>query len=102
MTLTYFSAAHLRHPLSSACQARTEWRGRRPPRSPHASTDSLSLPRHSTVPDDHRRHHSDLITHPCLPSTMPATGTSRRRRHDHAETAPAPTLATPVPGISGL
>jgi hypothetical protein len=68
-------------------------------RSPHASTASLSLPHHSTAPDDHRRHHSDFRTRPCLPSTMPATGASRRRRHNHAETAPAPTLATPMPGL---
>jgi hypothetical protein len=35
-------------------------------------------------------------------SAIPATGASRRPRHGHAETMPAPTLATTAPGLLSL
>jgi hypothetical protein len=53
MTLTYCSTGHMHHPLSSARQARTEWRGRRPPgHRMHPRLPSLSLitlPRQTTT-----------------------------------------------------
>jgi hypothetical protein len=65
----------------------------------HCSPSHPSSPGDSIAPPT-SPHHPAALAHTA--SAIPATRASRRPRHGHADTMPAPTLATTAPGLLSL